>query len=106
VVTGTTHINTAPSSWTPVKPRQRRLIKACRELTALRGGMVKPMQLLICGISDDKSALINTLTGKRPPKPVTKPASANRAAYSLTMTSTSTTRPHLVAAHHRVKVAT
>ena len=38
----------------------RRLIKAARELAPLRGGMVKPMRVLICGIPNvGKSTLID-----------------------------------------------
>jgi len=45
------------------------LISACFELAPNRGGMVKPMRVLICGIPNvGKSTLINTLTGKRAAK--------------------------------------
>ncbi len=44
----------------------RQLIAACRELVPLRGGMVKPVRVLICGIPNvGKSTLINTLYGQR-----------------------------------------
>ncbi|MEO8543597.1 MAG: ribosome biogenesis GTPase YlqF, partial [Burkholderiaceae bacterium] len=43
----------------------RQLIAACRSLAPLRGGMVKPMRVLICGIPNvGKSTLVNTLRGK------------------------------------------
>lgn len=45
------------------------LVKACFELAPNRGGMVKPMRVLICGIPNvGKSTLINTLTAKRATK--------------------------------------
>lgn len=45
------------------------LIDACRELAPHRGGMFKPMRVLICGIPNvGKSTLINTLMGRRAAK--------------------------------------
>ncbi|WCM86571.1 ribosome biogenesis GTPase YlqF [Acidovorax sp. NCPPB 3576] len=43
----------------------RRLIEACHQLAPQRGGMAKPMRVLICGIPNvGKSTLINTLSKK------------------------------------------
>jgi ribosome biogenesis GTPase A len=46
-----------------------RLVTACRALAPLRGGMVKPLRVLICGIPNvGKSTLINTVVGRRSAK--------------------------------------
>ena len=42
------------------------LVKACHQLAPQRGGLSKPMRVLICGIPNvGKSTLINTLKGRR-----------------------------------------
>ena len=47
----------------------RQLIAACRALAPRRGGMVKPVRVLICGIPNvGKSTLINSMLGQRSAK--------------------------------------
>ncbi|CAN7307399.1 ribosome biogenesis GTPase YlqF [Acidovorax sp. LjRoot129] len=47
----------------------RKLIDACHALSPNRGGMAKPMRVLICGVPNvGKSTLINTLSNKRQAK--------------------------------------
>ena len=47
----------------------RKLIDACHLLAPQRGGMAKPMRVLICGVPNvGKSTLINTLSNKRQAK--------------------------------------
>ena len=47
----------------------QRLIQACHELAPQRGGLTKPLRVLICGIPNvGTSTLINSLAGKRAAK--------------------------------------
>ncbi len=47
----------------------RKLIDGCHQLAPNRGGMAKPMRVLICGVPNvGKSTLINTLSDKRQAK--------------------------------------
>ena len=47
----------------------RRLIEGCRALAPQRGGLAKPLRVLVCGVPNvGKSTLINTLKAKRQAK--------------------------------------
>ena len=47
----------------------RKLIEGCHQLSPTRGGMAKPMRVLICGVPNvGKSTLINTMSNKRQAK--------------------------------------
>ncbi|MDR2325912.1 MAG: ribosome biogenesis GTPase YlqF [Acidovorax sp.] len=47
----------------------RSLVQACRALAPNRGGMAKPLRVLICGVPNvGKSTLINTMSNKRQAK--------------------------------------
>ena len=65
----------------------QRLITACRELAPLRGGMAKPVRVLICGIPNvGKSTLINTLMGRRAAKTGDEPG-ITKVEQRLTLAS-------------------
>ncbi|WP_215780784.1 ribosome biogenesis GTPase YlqF [Paludibacterium sp. B53371] len=52
----------------------QKLITACRDLVPHRGGLDKPLRVLICGIPNvGKSTLINTMTGRRVAKTGNEP---------------------------------
>lgn len=52
----------------------QKLVTACRELVPTRGGLDKPLRVLICGIPNvGKSTLINTLAGRRAAKTGNEP---------------------------------
>jgi len=54
---------------TSMRSPAKALMDACYALAPLRGSMVKPMRVLICGIPNvGKSTLINTLKGQRATK--------------------------------------
>jgi ribosome biogenesis GTPase A len=54
---------------TSMRSPAKALMDACHALAPLRGSMVKPMRMLICGIPNvGKSTLINTLKGQRATK--------------------------------------
>jgi ribosome biogenesis GTPase A len=62
---GTQAIGLDASMTTPAKA----LVAACHRLAPNRGGMAKPMRVLICGVPNvGKSTLINTLVAKRATK--------------------------------------
>jgi ribosome biogenesis GTPase A len=62
---GTQAIGLDASMTTPAKA----LVAACHSLAPNRGGMAKPMRVLICGVPNvGKSTLINTLVAKRATK--------------------------------------
>ena len=54
---------------TSMRSPAKALMDACHALAPLRGSMIKPMRVLICGIPNvGKSTLINTLKGQRATK--------------------------------------
>ena len=71
-----------------------RLLQACRALAPLRGGMVKPLRVLICGVPNvGKSTLINTLVKRKATKTgdeagITKTEQAIALASDVTLYDT------------------
>ncbi|PHM20563.1 MAG: ribosome biogenesis GTPase YlqF [Curvibacter sp. PD_MW3] len=63
------------------------LIAACQVLAPTRGGMAKPMRVLICGIPNvGKSTLINTMVGRRVAKAADE-AGVTRMEQRITLAS-------------------
>ena len=63
------------------------LIAACKELAPLRGTLVKPLRVLVCGIPNvGKSTLINALVGKRSAKTGDEPG-VTKIEQRLTLAS-------------------
>lgn len=71
-----------------------RLIDACRALAPLRGGMVKPLRVLVCGIPNvGKSTLVNTLVRRKAARTgdeagITKTEQAIQLASDVTLFDT------------------
>ena len=87
----------APSRCRRAMPRRRSaLVAACHALAPGRGGMAKPMRVLICGVPNVGKSTLDQRADQqaRTPRPATKPASPSWSSASRwPTTSTCTTRP-------------